>query len=145
MQIAILLAVILGIALVIILSAWGTATAATGVTLAVSNATLSAANLASQAVMLLLACALTAVLPLAIYGAVRLAVQLKEREHRHTVTDQTTPPIRIAQAQPRSLGEGRVIVMQLPESTQAQRVVRHVRRATRPMRQAVRLTRRWFA
>lgn len=144
MFVAILLTVLIFLA-VIVLGMWGVTTATTGATLVVSNATLSAANLASQAVMLLLTCVLIAMLPLAIYGAVRLTARLKEREHRHTVTDQTTSPIRIAQAQPRSLGEGRVIVMQLPESTQAPKVVRHVRRATRPMRQAVRLTRRWFA
>ena len=140
MLVAILLMVLIFLA-VIVLGMRSVTTATTRATLAVSNATLSAANLASQAVMLLLTCVLIAMLPLAIYGAVRLGA----RKHRREVNEHGVPPIQIAHPQSRMLGEGRVIVMQLTESTQAQKVVRHVRRSARSMRQAVRLARRWFA
>jgi membrane protein implicated in regulation of membrane protease activity len=143
MLVAILLIVLILLA-VIVLGMWGIATVTTGATLAASNATLSAANLASQTVVLLLSCVLIAMLPLAIYGAVRLGARLRERQHRNEVAEQSAAPIQIAQPQPRLLGEGRVIVMQLPERAQSPRVVRRARRATRPMRQAVRLTQRWF-
>lgn len=141
MLVTILLIVLILLA-VIVLGVWGATTAATGATLAVSNATLATANLASQTVMLLLSCGLIAMLPLAICGAVRLGA----RKHQREVNEHGTPPIQIAHPQARLLGEGRVIVMQLPESSQPQpqRIVRNARRSARSMRQAVRLTRRWF-
>jgi len=146
-MLAAILLIVLILLAVIVLGMWGVTTATTGATLAISNATLSATNLMSQTVMLLLSCAVIAMLPLAIYGAARLGTRLKERQHRGDVSEYGIPPIQIAYPQSRMLGEGRVIVLQLPESTslQPKPMVRRARKSARSWQQAVRVTRRWFA
>jgi len=143
----VILLIVLILLTVIVLGVWGATTATTGAMLAISNATLSATNLMSQTVMLLLSYAVIAMLPLAIYGAARLGAQLKECQHRRDASEHGTPPIQIAHPQSRMLSEGHVIVLQLPESTslQPKPMVRRVRKSARSLQQAVRVTRRWFA
>jgi len=136
MTVVVLLALIIA---VIVLGVWGASTAATGLTIAT-------ANLASQTVALLLSCVVIAMLPLAIYGAIRLGVQLKECQRQHDITEQGATPIQIGAPRPRMLNDDRFILLRLPESAQpqSQRIVRQTRRSARSMRQATRLTRRWF-
>ena len=85
------IAFVLGALALLALAVWGATTAATALTLALTNA-------AAMATVLVLACALTATLPVFALGAVRIGALIGERMIRENHND--APAIQLA-AQPR--------------------------------------------
>jgi hypothetical protein len=148
------IALILILCAVIALASWGATTAATGLTLgasnaalATSNATLAQANTLAQTTISFLICVFVALLPLIVFGAIRLGVLLGERKRADAWQvvpriEQTptlpAPNAPLALPEPRADSQPQALTLPQPR-----RVIRRARAASRT-RRANAIAKRWF-
>lgn len=150
-----IIALVMLVCIVLALAAWGTTTAATGLTLGASNAALAASNAAlaqanttAQATIAFLICALVALLPLIIFGAMRLGMLICERPY-HTPSDDA-PIIQLAERTRPPMIDATPALLALPaprDEPHAERFTpprRLVRRTAPHKQRAVKIAKRWF-
>jgi hypothetical protein len=133
---------------VIALASWGATTAATGAALAVSNATLAQTIAAEQFTIQVLLFILVALLPLIVFGAIRLGVLLGERKRDGAMPQVITrieqtptlpaPNALLALPEPRADSQPQALTLPQPR-----RVIRRARAASRT-RRANAIAKRWF-
>ncbi|MBM3128002.1 MAG: hypothetical protein FJ009_05120 [Chloroflexi bacterium] len=136
--------VVLLIVAVIGLASWGATTAATGLTLALTNAVM-------QTTIALLACALVAGLPVIVFAAFRLDAWRAEQDAERKRTSRVIAITRRAQDADPMLGAGSPTVFlpaprdETETTTRAYPILtRRARRASPRTRQAAGIARRWF-
>ena len=142
------IALILILCAVIALASWGATTAATGAALAVSNATLAQTIAAEQFTIQVLLFILVALLPLIVFGAIRLGVLLGERKRDGAMPQVITrieqtptlpaPNAQLALPEPRADSQPQALTLPQPR-----RVIRRARAASRT-RRANAIAKRWF-
>ena len=142
------IALILILCAVIALASWGATTAATGAALAVSNATLAQTIAAEQFTIQVLLFILVALLPLIVFGAIRLGVLLGERKRDVAMPQVITrieqtptlpaPNAPLALPEPRADSQPQALTLPQPR-----RVIRRARASSRT-RRANAIAKRWF-